>query len=157
MLEAPEGAEGCTEGSVGRFKAVVRAMSFSACSADVGLRLALANCSTDGLCFLETENKLLHTRCCLQHWSEWSDSFPWKNGQKSKSGMTGASSTPVTGAWGLSLGGQTSFVDDVSQTITVDQITFSVVRTHQGSQQTIHSGHDSNIRFSLVLVYLIMV
>ena len=40
----PGGNEGCVEGRVGRFKAVVRAMSFRACSADVELLLALANC-----------------------------------------------------------------------------------------------------------------
>ena len=67
LLEAPEGEEGCTEGSVGRFKAVVRAISFSACSADVGLRLALANCSINLLRVLQKEIKVLDKGCCLQH------------------------------------------------------------------------------------------
>lgn len=36
-------------GRVGRFSAVVRAMSLSACSADVGLLVALANCTREAL------------------------------------------------------------------------------------------------------------
>ena len=38
---------GCCAGSVGRLRAVVRAISFRACSAEVGFLLALANCNTE--------------------------------------------------------------------------------------------------------------
>ena len=79
LLRAPEGEEGCTEGSVGRVKAVVRAISFSACSADVGLRLALANCSSNPPGLLHQGVVVLHKTYFLQHSSK---PLPWKNGQK---------------------------------------------------------------------------
>ena len=50
MPAAPRALSDCWQGSVGRFRAVVLAISFSACSAEVGILLALANCSRGFMC-----------------------------------------------------------------------------------------------------------